>query len=74
MKPINEKLRDVRKGNKYTQEYIAEYLDTNQAMIWRYEKGITPIPLDKFKKLCQLYGISSDYFLGLPQGLKYPGK
>ena len=74
MKPTNEKLRDIRKGKKYTQEYIAEYLNTSQAMIWRYETGVTPIPSDKLKKLCQLYDVSADYMLGLPRGLEYPGK
>ena len=67
MKQTHERLRDIRKGKKLTQEYVAEYLNTSTPMIWRYESGKIAIPSDRLKKLCQLYNISADYILGLPK-------
>ena len=74
-KTINQRIKEQREDHDYTQEYIAKYLETTQSMIWKYESGYTSkIPMDVIKKLCLLYNVSSDYFLGLPRGLKYPGK
>lgn len=72
-KTLKEKIKDLRIANQYTEEYVAKYLGTTQAVIWKYESGRTEkIPMDVIRKLCLLYGVSADYLLGLPQGLKFP--
>lgn len=72
MKGINQLLRDFREDNEFTQQDIANYLEIGRTMYRRYESGETEIPLRHLKKLCMLYKISADYFMGLPKGLKWP--
>lgn len=72
-KTIHEKIKNLREDNDYTQEYIAKYLHTTQGVVWKYESGETKkIPLEVIKKLCLLYNVTADWFLGLPKGMRYP--
>ncbi|MCR4989418.1 MAG: helix-turn-helix domain-containing protein [Lachnospiraceae bacterium] len=58
-------IKDLREDSDYTQEYVANYLGTSQTMYARYERGANELPIRHLVKLCQLYGVSSDYILGL---------
>ena len=58
-------LRKVRIEKKYTQEDIAEVLETTQQQYSRYELGIYEIPVRHVITLCRFYGVSADYLLGL---------
>jgi transcriptional regulator with XRE-family HTH domain len=60
-----KRMRDLREDNDYTQEYVAHYLKTSQTMYARYERGANELPIHHLLSLCQLYGVSSDYLLGL---------
>ena len=72
-KTLKEKIKELRIQHKFTEEYVAKYLGTTQAVVWKYESGKTEkIPMDVIKKLCLLYNVSADYLLGLPKGLSYP--
>lgn len=72
---LKGRLKALRLKNKYTESFIASYLGTTQAVVWKYESGQTEkIPAEVIKKLCQLYEVSADYLLGLPKGLSYPEK
>ena len=68
---IYEVLRGLREDRDLTQKEIADYLKIGRTMYRRYETGITEIPVRHLKSLCQFYGISADYILGLPDGLPY---
>ena len=59
------RMRDLREDNDYTQEYVAHYLGTSQTMYARYERGANELPIRHLLSLCKLYGVSSDYMLGL---------
>ena len=60
-----KKIRELREGAKYTQEYVASYLGISQTMYARYERAANELPLRQFIKLCKLYGVSADYILGI---------
>lgn len=70
----NQRLKDLREDRepKTSQKDIADLLETTQQYYSQYENGKRKLPLEHLYKLCIFYGVSADYILGLPQGLKYP--
>lgn len=66
-----EILRGLREDRDLTQQELADFLKIGRTMYRRYETGETDIPVRHLKSLCLFYGISSDYVLGLPDGLPY---
>lgn len=68
MKKTHELIRDLREDNTLTQQELADYLEIGRTMYRRYETGETEIPIRHLKKLCILYKVSSDYFIGLNIG------
>lgn len=71
-KSDNEMLKDLREDNENTQQEIADFMQRTRPQYHLYESGKRQLPLDKFKALCTFYGVSADYILGLPKGLKWP--
>ena len=67
-----EILRELREDSDLTQAQVATALGTTQQVYARYEKGINELPVRHLRALCLLYGVSADYILGLPEGLKRP--
>ena len=65
-------LRELREDSDLTQAQVAAVLGTTQQVYARYEKGINELPVRHLRALCLLYGVSADYILGLPEGLKRP--
>lgn len=59
------RLEDLRTDSDLTQVDIADYLNMNREVYRRYEKGIREIPVWAVIKLAELYGVSTDYLLGL---------
>ncbi len=72
MKKYNETLRDLREDKDLKQEDIAVLLKTSRSYYGQYERGLRPLPIEHLITLCKFYGVSADYILGLPKGLKYP--
>ena len=68
-----EILRGLREDRDLTQQNIADLLKIGRTMYLRYELGETDIPIRHLKSLCILYGVSADYVLGLPDGLRKRG-
>ena len=68
----NEKLKALREDRDLTQEKIATILGTTQQQIYKYEKGIQEMTISRLRTLCEYYGVSADYILGLPEGLAWP--
>ncbi|HHX80370.1 MAG TPA: helix-turn-helix transcriptional regulator [Acholeplasmataceae bacterium] len=60
-----ERLREIRKLKKLTQEDLAKYLNLNQSQIARYEKGELSLNANLIKKICLYFNISADWLLGL---------
>lgn len=67
-----EKLKALREDKDLTQKQIADILNVNQITYSQYERGKRALPLEHLKTLCEYYGVSSDYILGLQKGLNYP--
>lgn len=67
---IHEILKGLREDKDLTQQNIADLLKIGRTMYRRYETGVTEIPIRHLKTLCMFYGVSSDYLLGLPDGLR----
>ncbi len=59
-----QRLKELRKKNKITQEKLATFLNTTQSNIVGYEKGTFPIATPYLYMICKKYGISADYLLG----------
>lgn len=68
---IHEILRGLREDKDLTQQNMADLLEIGRTMYRRYEIGETEIPVRHLKVLCNYYGVSADYVLGLPEGRPY---
>lgn len=64
------RMRDLREDADMTQAQVAAILGTSQTMYARYERGANELPIHHLIKLCELYQVSSDYFLGLNDEIK----
>ncbi len=60
-----QRIEDLRVDSDRTQKNVAEYLHMNLEVYRRYEKGIREIPVWAVIKLAELYGVTTDYILGL---------
>ena len=69
---INERIKQMREDRDLTQAEIAIILGTTQQQIYKYEKGIQEMTIGRLRTLCEFYGVSADYVLGLPEGLRWP--
>ncbi len=58
-------IRDLREDNDLTQAQVAKLLGTSQTMYARYERGANELPIHHLIRLCEIYGVSADYILGL---------
>lgn len=65
MKYVYPRVRDLREDNDLTQEKLAQKLDLHLTQYRRYETGESEIPTHIIKELAHLYGVSSDYLIGL---------
>ena len=66
--PANEtakRLKVLRAEYNLTQASVAEKLGLSQQMYSKYESGATVLDADMVRKLCELYGVSADYLLGI---------
>ncbi|MCR5437787.1 MAG: helix-turn-helix domain-containing protein [Treponema sp.] len=64
---MKEILRSLRNQNNYSQSAVAEYLGVSRQMYNKYEKGTAEPSLKNIKKLCELYKVSADVLLNIPQ-------
>lgn len=67
-----EKLRELREDNDKTQAEIAKLLNVGQSYYSKQERNEKPFQINQIVTLCKFYGVSADYVLGLPKGLKWP--
>ena len=57
-KIIGENAKRARKSSGFTQESIAEFLNVDQSLISKFEKGERGLQSDMLEKLANLYGYS----------------
>lgn len=65
MLTIAHRLKNLRDGKNLTQGNVAEYLGIPQQRYSRYENGKSELPSRHLEALSKLYGVSSDYILGI---------
>ena len=61
----NERIRELREDNDFTQQNIADLLHIGQLTYSDYESGKTRIPVDSLIILAQFYDVSIDYISGV---------
>lgn len=60
----NERIREIREENSFTQQKIADILHIGQRTYADYESGKTRIPIDNLLILAKFYNLSMDYMSG----------
>ena len=66
-----ERLRNLRKENKITQDKLAKILNVSRSTIAEYERGTNLIATPFLYTICKKYNISADYLLGKIDSPKY---
>lgn len=67
-----QRLKELREDSDISQTQIARILGTTQQQVYKYESQQQEMTVPKLKALCEFYGVSADYILGLPKGLMWP--
>lgn len=62
-----QRIRDMREDADLSQQQIAEYLQIQQTVYSRYERGFQTIPLEHLIRLADLYHVSLDFLTGRTQ-------
>lgn len=66
-----QKIRDLREDQDLTQAQIAQLLNTSKNQIGKYERGEQEMPIKHLITLARFYNVSTDYILGMPEGMPY---
>lgn len=61
---LGARLREIRKGNRYTQEKFAKKINTIRTLISDYETGRKSISVADLKQICETFGYSADWCVG----------
>lgn len=67
-----QKIKALREDHDLTQEEIAKKIGVMQSYYSKQERGEKPFQINQIVQLCNYYGVSADYILGLPEGLSWP--
>ena len=65
MSKFNEKIRELRLENGFTQKKVAGLLEVSATCYAGYEQGYREPDFKTLIKICKLFNVSSDYLLGL---------
>lgn len=68
---FGEKLKALRIEKGLTQQQIAEKIGLVKGSISAYEQSAKYPSIDVLIKLCDLFGVSADYLLGLSDSIEY---
>lgn len=58
------KLKQLRRESKITQEQLANYLAVDQSMVTKLENGTRNLNVTLIEKICNLFGCSEAYLMG----------
>jgi len=62
---IGERLAEIRKDHGDTQQTLADKLNVTKYTVSSWEQEKSEPNHDTLAKICRLYGVASDYLLGL---------
>ncbi len=68
---FNERIKGLREDRDLKQETVAMHLGITRQQYSLYETGRRSFTVEHIVKLCRFFGVSSDYILGLPEGMPY---
>ena len=63
-KLVGKRIKEVREKNNYTQQKLADFLNTTQSTISFYEKGETMVLTVFLYAMCEKFNVSIDYMMG----------
>lgn len=58
------RLKELRDQHGLKPVEVAALVDRDQSAIWRYESGLTLVPDDVKRKLCERYGVTVEFLMG----------
>ena len=58
-------MKELREDNDYKQKEVAAALGIDQRVYSRYETAVSAMPVYHLITLCEFYGVSMDYMVGL---------
>jgi len=61
---VGARLKELRKNNNLTQKELGEKLNVTKVSVCCYEKNVRIPSLETLEDLTNIFGVSSDYFLG----------
>lgn len=64
-KLFGQRIKEMRKLNKETQQALADILDMLQNNVSELESGKKTTTAEKIARICRHYRVSADYLLGL---------
>lgn len=65
MVELGTKLRELRRERGWTQAQVAERIGGTASVVSAYENGIRQPSYEALIRLSRLYGVSTDYLLGV---------
>ena len=63
------RLKELRKNSKLTQEQMAQYLGVDQSMVTKLENGTRALNVSLIEKICSLFCCTERYLLGEDDGV-----
>ena len=64
---MKNRLRDLRKNRRLTQEEFGEIISVTQQNISKYENDVYEMPIDVLVKVSKYFNVSIEYLLGLTE-------
>lgn len=61
------RIKELRKEKKLSQEKLAEELGVQKLTIWRWEHDSSAMTVRAVKKVADYFGVSASYLLNLPE-------
>lgn len=72
---ISERLQDLRKKSKYSQEEVADILGISRQAVSKWESGQGKPEIENIIKLADIYNVSTDFLLlGKDSKMAIPAK
>ena len=62
-----ERIKILREARNMSQQRLAAELNVTQAMVSKYELGISEPDIGMIKRIAELFGVSSDYLLEISE-------
>lgn len=69
---IHERIDALIEDNETRVDELAFAIGVNRKQITRWRKGEAEMGIYKLKEICEYYGVSADYILGIPKGYQWP--